>query len=106
MARQVRIPITNDDEIISESPLVYADILYYELWYRVQNTANWTQVITYHPLTEYLVSASPVSYAPCIVLNNLPNGVTYEYQVRRFNSDNVPGEWVSGTFTTDQNPIS
>jgi len=105
MARQVRIPITNDDEIISTSPLTYADILYYETWYRITDSANWTQQIDYHPLEEYLTAVSPETYQACIVLNNLADDTDYEVQIRRFNSDNTAGEWVEDTFNSSQDPV-
>jgi len=99
MAQRILLYMPSDTEVISVSPLTYVDTLYYELWYRVQNTANWTQQITYSPLEEFPVG-SPVTDTPCIVISVLADATTYEYQVRRFNSDNQASEWYSGTFTT------
>lgn len=99
MAQRILIAITDDNSIISSSPLTYLDTLYYETFYRIQNTANWTQQIDYSPLEEQTFG-SPATLQPAIVISPLADDTTYEYQVRRFNSDNEASEWVSGTFTT------
>lgn len=99
MAQRILIPITDDNSIISSSPLTYMDTLYYELFYRIEGTANWTQQINESPLELYPLG-SPITDTPAIVIPLLADDTTYEYQVRRFNSRNEASDWESGTFTT------
>lgn len=101
MAQRILLYMPSDGAVLTPSPLTYIDTLYYELWYRISGATNWNQSIFYSPLPEYMVG-SPLTSMPCIVLSTLPDSTTYEYQVRRFNSDNEPAEWFADTFTTGQ----
>lgn len=99
MAQQVYIPIGDDNEIISESPYAVLDTKYYELWYRQNNNANWSQLIANSPLDEF-EAVSPAGSTPCIVISPLPDSTSYLFQVRRFDSNNNFSEWATGAFTT------
>lgn len=99
MAQRILILVADDDEIINLSPLTYLDTLYYELWYRIVGSGSYNQVTIYSPLETFTVP-SPAGDVPCIVISPLPDSTDYEYQVRRFNTDNVPSSWFTGTFTT------
>jgi len=101
MAQRILLFMPSDEGVVTVSPLTYIDTLYYELQYRIVGTSNWAQLIQYSPLAKYNVG-SPLSEIPCIVVSPLPDATDYEYQVRRFNSENEPSEWYSGTFTTAQ----
>lgn len=99
MARQIFIPVVDDNEILSESPLTILDTKYYELWYRQTNNPNWSQLIANSPLNDY-TTVSPAGSTPCIIIAPLPDSTSYEFQVRRFDSNNNFSEWVTGSFTT------
>jgi len=100
MAQLVLIPITDDNEVLSSSPLVILDTKYYELWYRQAGNGNWSQAIFTSPLKEFNTLSSQSTLVPCIVLSPLPDTTAYEFQVRRFDSDNNASDWASGSFTT------
>ena len=99
MAQQIYIPVVDDNEILSESPLVILDTKYYEVWYRQTNNSNWSQLIANSPLPEF-TTVSPAGSTPCIVISPLPDATDYQFQVRRFDSNNNFSAWTSGTFTT------
>jgi len=99
MAQRILLFVPSDDEPVSMSPLTYIDTLYYELQYRIVGTTGWTPHIEYSPLPLY-TSVSPAGEIPYISIPLLPDNTDFEYQLRRFNSDNQPSDWFTGTFTT------
>lgn len=100
MAQQQLIPVIDDGEILSSSPLIILDTKYYELWMQISGgTSPWSQFIFNSPLP-LLTTDSPAGSTPCIELAPLPDNTLYNFKIRRFNSDNIPSDWVTGTFTT------
>lgn len=99
MARQLLIPILDDGEVISSSPLVILDTKYYELQLRITGNPNWTQYINNSPLPLY-PTGSPAMNVPAILISPLADATSYDYMIRRFNSNNQPSAWVTGTYTT------
>jgi hypothetical protein len=89
MAQAVRLYIGDDTNAT----------LYYELWYRIDNTTAWTQVTYNYPLPIYTAD-SPAFSSSYILISPLADSTVYEYQVRRFNNSNQNSDWDSGTFTT------
>jgi hypothetical protein len=89
MAQSVRLFIDGDTNAT----------LFYELWYRIQNTTAWTQVTYNYPLPIY-TSVSPATSSAYIGIQPLADNTVYEYQVRRFNNSNQYSDWETGTFTT------
>ncbi len=100
MARRIRLYVPSDIEVINVSPLTYVDTLYYELFFRITGSLNWNQQITYSPLPTAMLG-SPVAETPYIQLIPLADQTIYEYQLRRFDSDNQPSDWFTGTIDTN-----
>lgn len=102
MAQNILIPIADDNEVLNASPLTLLQTLYYELWYNIVGNTNATQLIADSPLDLY-TTVSPAGSTPCIVIGPLPENTSYQFKVRRFDLNNNPSDWYSGTFTTGQN---
>lgn len=99
MAYQVLIPALDDNEILSSSPLIVLDSLYYEFFYKKTTDQTWTQKVFDSPLPMFDLG-SPMFTVPCVVLDPVDDSSVFNYQVRRFDHDNNPSKWTSGTFTT------
>lgn len=100
MPQQYIQPVTDDGEILSSSPLLILDTKYYEVWLQIDGNPNWAQYIIDSPLQILAVTTSPVTHVPCIVIEPLPDNTKYNYQIRRFNSNNQASAWDTGSFTT------
>jgi hypothetical protein len=97
--QQEFIPIMDDGEILSVSPLTILDTKYYELWLQQVGNSNWSQYTFSSPLPMYQ-TASPYGSTPCIVISPLPDNTQFNYKVRRWNSLGQCSNWTTGTFTT------
>lgn len=90
MARLVYIPIPNDATVPT---------LYYECFYRQDGNPNYSRVVPTSPLIDF-VTLSPAGSTPCISLGPLPDNTDYNFKVRRFDLNNNPSAFTSGTFNT------
>lgn len=99
MSQQLIMPVIDDGEVLSSSPLVILDTKYYELWLQIDGNSNWAQYIIDGPLLLF-TTTSPSGSHPCINIEPLPDTTKYNYQVRRFNSNNQASAWVTGSFET------
>lgn len=99
MAQREYIPILDDGEIISTSPLIVVDTIYYELWLNVNGSQAWEQHTFLSPLDTFALNSPAVVY-PCVVLEDLFDSTLYNFKIRRFNSNNEFSAWSTGSFTT------
>lgn len=87
MARRVFIPITdhNMDGVCSD---------FYDIRFKPASVSYWTQQTNVQPVFE----GSPGAWG--IVLNNLTDDISYNYEITRHCCDGVNSVAASGTFET------